>query len=80
MDNRPFLRLAHGTLLGLMHPAGQSKRGRSRHALAKQMRAWCIMDNLGVRFLPGDIALLQGDQQAAIKEYLNGAPKSPAHW
>ncbi len=35
---------------------------------------------IGVRFLLGDIALLQGDHQAAMKEYLAGAPNSPAHW
>ncbi len=37
------------------------------------------MDNIGVRFLLGYIALLQGDYQAAMKEYLKGAPNSPAH-
>jgi len=31
---------------------------------------------VGVRFLLGDIALLQGDHQAAMKEYLAGAPNS----
>jgi tetratricopeptide (TPR) repeat protein len=46
-------------------------------ALAKQMLAWCPMDNIGVRFLLGDIALLQGDHKAALKEYLKGAPNSP---
>jgi len=49
-------------------------------ALAKQMLAWCPMDNIGVRFLLGDIALLQGDHPAAMKEYLKDAPNSPAHW
>jgi tetratricopeptide (TPR) repeat protein len=38
------------------------------------------MDNIGVRFLLGDIALLQGDHPAAMREYLKGAPNSPAHW
>ncbi len=38
------------------------------------------MDNIGVRFLLGDIALLQGDHPAAMKEYLKGALNSPAHW
>jgi hypothetical protein len=49
-------------------------------ALAQQMLAWCPMDNIGVRFLLGDIALLQGDHRAALQEYLKGAPNSPAHW
>lgn len=38
------------------------------------------MDNIGVRFLLGDIALLKGDHHAALQEYLKGAPNSPAHW
>ncbi len=76
IDNRSFLRLAHGTLLGLMH----RREGKSAMVLAKKLLAWCPMDNLGVRFLLGDIALITGDRQAAMKEYLNGAANSPAHW
>ncbi len=49
-------------------------------ALAQQMLAWCPMDNIGVRFLLGDIALLQVDHRAALQEYLKGAPNAPAHW
>jgi tetratricopeptide (TPR) repeat protein len=80
VDNRPFLRLAHGNLLGLMRRRDKSNGGEAAMALAKQMLAWCPMDNIGVRFLLGDIALLQGDHKAAMKEYLAGAPNSPAHW
>jgi len=80
VDNRPFLRLAHGTLLGLMRRRDKAKGGEAAMALAKQMLAWCPMDNIGVRFLLGDIALIQGDHQAAMKEYLAGAPNSPALW
>jgi tetratricopeptide (TPR) repeat protein len=76
VDNRSFLRLAHGTLLGLMH----KRDGKAAMALAQQMLAWCPMDNIGVRFLLGDIALLKGDHHAALQEYLKGAPNSPAHW
>jgi len=76
MDNRSFLRLAHGTLLGLMH----KRDGKAAMALAQQMLAWCPMDNIGVRFWLGDIALLKGDHHAALQEYLKGAPTSPAHW
>jgi tetratricopeptide (TPR) repeat protein len=76
VDNRSFLRLAHGTLLGLMHRGD----GKAAMALAQQMLAWCPMDNIGVRFLLGDIALLKGDHHAALQEYLKGAPNSPAHW
>ena len=74
--SRSFLRLAHGTLLGLMH----RRDGKAAMALAQQMLAWCPMDNIGVRFLLGDIALLKGDHHAALQEYLKGAPNSPAHW
>ena len=49
VDNRSFLRLAHGTLLGLMH----KRDGKAAMALAQQMLAWCPMDNIGVRFLLG---------------------------
>jgi tetratricopeptide (TPR) repeat protein len=76
VDNRSFLRLAHGTLLGLMH----RRDGKAAMALAQQMLAWCPMDNIGVRFLLGDIALIQGDYPTAMKEYLKGAPNSPVHW
>lgn len=76
IDNRSFLRLAHGCLLGLMH----RREGAAAMVLAKQMLGWCPMDNIGVRFLLGDIALLKGDHKAAMKEYLKGAPNSPAHW
>jgi hypothetical protein len=75
VDNHSFLRLAHGTLLGLMY----KRHGKAAMALAQQMRAWCPMDNIGVRFLFGDIALLQGDHHAVLQEYLKGAPNSPAH-
>ena len=76
VDNRSFLRLAHGTLLGLMH----RRDGKAAMALAQQMLTWCPMDNIGVRFLLGDIALLRGDHHAALQEYLKVAPNSPAHW
>jgi tetratricopeptide (TPR) repeat protein len=76
IDNRSFLRLAHGTLLGLMH----RHEGKPAMVLAKKLLAWCPMDNLGIRFLLGDISLMQGDSKAAMKAYLKGAQNSPAHW
>ena len=76
IDNRSFLRLAHGTLLGLMH----RHEGKPAMVLAKKLLAGCPMDNLGVRFLLGDISLMQGDSKVAMKAYLKGAPNSPAHW
>ena len=75
VDNRSFLSLAHGTLLVLM----DRRDGKVAMVLAWQMQAWCPMDNIGVRFLLGDI-VLQGDHHAALQEYLKVAPNSPAHW
>ncbi len=57
-----------------------SPRATAAMALAQEMLALCPMDNIGVRFLLGDIALLKGDHHAAPEEYLEGAPNSPAHW
>jgi hypothetical protein len=47
VENRYSLRLAHGTLLGLM----QKHDGKTAMALAQQMLAWFPMDNIGVRLL-----------------------------
>jgi tetratricopeptide (TPR) repeat protein len=55
------------------------RAGKAAMTLAQQMLAWCPMDNIGVRFLLGDIALLKGDHHAALQAYLKGAPNSPAH-
>jgi tetratricopeptide (TPR) repeat protein len=60
-----------------MRRRDKAKGGEAAMALAKQMLSWCPMDNIGVRFLLGDIALLQGDHPGALKEYLKGAPNSP---
>ncbi len=76
MDNRSFLRIAHGYLLGLMHRGD----GKAAKALAKKLLAWCPADNLGVRLLMGDISLMTGDTQSAMKSYLKEAADSPAHW
>jgi hypothetical protein len=76
IDNRSFLRIAHGYLLGLMHRGD----GKAAKALAKKLLAWCPADNLGVRMLLGDISLMTGDTQSAMKSYLKEATDSPAHW
>ncbi len=73
IDNLSFLRLAHGTLLGLI----DCREGKSAMVLAKKLLAWYQMDKLGVLLLVGDIGLINGDWKAAMKEYLNGAPNSP---
>lgn len=56
IDNRSFLRVAHGTLLGLIHRRDQS----AAMALAQQMLAWCPTDNIGIRLLLDEITLLKG--------------------
>ena len=80
VDNRPFLRIAHGTLLGLMHRREDKEALDEAQALATELLAWCPMDNLGVRFLRGDIAFLRGDYERARTFYLEGAHDAPAHW
>jgi len=75
VDNRSFLRIAHGYLLGLMHQGD----GKAFKALAKKLLAWCPADNLSVRMLLGDISLMTGDTQSAMKSYLQEAADSPAH-
>lgn len=80
LDNRPFLRLAHGNLLCLMRKPDKEKAAKAAEALAKQLLAWCPMDNLGVRYLLGDIAMLKGDLKAAMRHYLQEAPNSPGNW
>jgi len=76
LDNRSFLRIAHGYLLGLMHRGD----GQAADGLATQLLAWCPWDNLGVRMLMGDIALMRGDTESALKIFLAGARSSPAQW
>jgi len=76
IDNRTFLRVAHGYLLGLMHQGS----GKVAKALAKKMLAWSPSDNLGVRMLLGDINLLNGNNKTAMKSFLKEAAHSPAHW
>ena len=76
IDNRSFLRIAHGYLLGLMH----RNDGKAAKAMAKKLLAWCPADNLGVRMLMGDISLMTGDSKSAMKSYLKEAATSPAHW
>lgn len=76
VDNRPFLRIAHGRLLCLMHEGN----GRAAQALANKLLRWNPMDNQGVRFLMGDIKFIQGDAPGAMKHYLKHADDQPVHW
>lgn len=76
IDNRSFLRVAHGYLLGLMHQGN----GKAAKELADKLLAWCPTDNLGIRMLVGDIAILRGDTKTAMQHFLNKAHEFPAHW
>lgn len=76
MNNRPFLRMAHGHLLGLMH-VGDAKAASK---LCKRMLAWCPYDNLGVRYLQPLIALMGGHYKTAYRQFLNIAPEQPNGW
>jgi len=75
-DNRPFLRIAYGHLLCLMHEGN----ARSAQALANKLLRWNPVDNLGVRFLLGDIKFIQGDYAGAMKQYLISVADEPIHW
>lgn len=76
LDNRSFLRVAHGHLLSLMHEGD----GRRAQALANKLLRWCPDDNLGIRFLLPDIKFLNGDLTAALSAYLKNANFSPVSW
>lgn len=76
IDNRPFLRIAHGHLLCLM----RQRNGRRASALANKLLRWCPDDNLGVRYLLGDIKMIAGDFHGALKAYLTEAPTQPVSW
>lgn len=62
MDNRSFLRLELGTLLGLIH----RRDCKAAMVLPQQMLVWCPFDKIGVRFLLRDIAALKIDHHAAL--------------
>jgi len=76
LDNRPFLRVAHGYLLSLLH----AQDGRKAKALANKLLRWSPHDNLGVRFLVPDIDFISGDFATALKAYINLAEEAPVNW
>lgn len=76
LDNRPFLRVAHGHLLTLMH----AWDGRKAKTLANKLLRWCPQDNLGVRFLVPDIHFINGELSIAREAYIKLADQAPAHW
>lgn len=75
-DNRSFLRCCYGHILGLTH-FGQ---GKLALPIARKMLRWNPNDNQGVRFLVGDLQLLSGALNAALKTYIKTAPENPVDW
>lgn len=75
-ENRVFLEIAHGWLLCLMH----EEKGRSAYNLANKLLRWDPADNLGTRFLIGDIKFIQGDYFGAMKHYLDHTDTRPTNW
>lgn len=76
LNNRPFLRLGKGHVLGLLY------RGQTAEALAiaRKLLRWCPSDNLGVRYLIPDLQYDLGDLDAALKGFLALAPEQPTLW
>jgi len=75
IDNRSFLRVAHGYLLALIARGD----GKSADKLAKHMLTWNRHD-LSVLSLLGDIALLNNRPKKAIELYLAVARSDPSAW
>lgn len=76
LDNRPFLRLAHSHLLGLMYRGDAPAASK----LCKRLLAWSPGDNLGVRYLQPLIAVMGGHYKTAYKQFLKTAPEMPNGW
>lgn len=75
LENRPFLRAAHGVLLCHL------RLGQRREALAmmEKMLRWNPNDNQGVRFLIGSEYLRAGDQAKATRFFRDEAPNYPPY-
>jgi hypothetical protein len=76
LDNRPFLRFAHGHLLGLMYR--RDAAAASKHC--RRLLAWDPDDNLGVRYLQPQIAVMNGHFKTAYNQFLKTAPTMPNGW
>ena len=75
IDNRSFLRVAHGYLLSLI----ERRDGKAADKLAKYMLIWNPHD-LSVLVMLGDIALLNHQPKKAIALYLRVARSDPSAW
>lgn len=76
MDNRLFLRVCYGYMLSLVD-IGRADEAR---AVAKRLLQWNPSDSQGVRLVLGDIELICGHTQAAMKLFLAHAPDYPTLW
>ncbi|WP_026622771.1 tetratricopeptide (TPR) repeat protein (plasmid) [Ensifer sp. WSM1721] len=75
LENRPFLRAAHGAMLCRLH-LGQRKEAL---ALMEKMLAWNPNDNQGVRFLIGSEYLRAGMTAKASGIFRNEADQYPPY-
>lgn len=76
LDNRSFLRVSYGYMLGLCH----MELPKRALALANKLLRWNPSDNQGVRLLVGDLKMLAGDDDGAMKLFLKEAPHVPSLW
>jgi tetratricopeptide (TPR) repeat protein len=76
LDNRSFLRVSYGHMLGLCH----REQPKKSLALANKLLRWNSSDNQGVRLLVGDLKLSAGDYDGAMKSFLMEAPAVPTLW
>ncbi|PIP00272.1 tetratricopeptide repeat protein [Pleomorphomonas carboxyditropha] len=76
LENRPFLRAAHGKLLCHL------RLGRRREALAimEKLLRWNPDDNQGLRFLIGSEYLRLGDRVKAARFFRDAAPNYPPYY
>lgn len=76
VNNRPFLRLGWGHLLGLTHRDQPAKA----LTLARKLLRWCPSDNLGVRFHIPNLQYTRGDLDGALNGFLALASDQPTLW
>lgn len=73
LDNRPFLRIAHGLLLWLM----QIKDIPAADRLARMIGRWSPNGGMNVEELRADLDFMAGRYPAALKKYLRGESPDP---
>lgn len=76
LGNRPFLRIAYAYLICLI----ALKEAKTAKNIGNKLLKWCPSDNLGVRFVMGDVYMSLGDYPAALDLYLKEASFHPPLW